>query len=120
MAVERIAGLGHVEQERTRLEAFAAGCGEIVAKIDKGLGPHAVDIGNGAAGERRKAEAENGADIGLAHVGDDLLLDAAGGFQRLDRQQPLPEAPRIDGVGIVPFGCRSASPGHSRFGPFCG
>ena len=52
----------------------------------KALRPHHVDIGERAAGERRKAEAEDRADIGLAHVGDDALLDTARRLERLDRR----------------------------------
>src|ERR1700733_7127134 len=99
-AVERLALFRHVEQELAGFEAVAMKLGELVAQRDKGLGAHAVDIGNGAAGERRKAEAQDRADVGFAHVGDDALLDAAGGFQRLHRQQPRFELADIDRIRI--------------------
>ena len=48
-----------------------------LAQLDEALRPHHVDIGQRAAGERREAEAEDRADIGLAHVGDDALLEGS-------------------------------------------
>src|SRR5579863_880453 len=99
-AIERLAFFRHVVKELARLETLAAFLGESVAEIDKGFRSHAVDIGNGAAGERGKAEAEDRADVGFAHVGDDLLLDAPGGFERLDRQEPTLQNRNIDAVGI--------------------
>ena len=66
----------------------------------KRLRPHHVDVGERAAGERRKAEAEDRADIGLAHVGEHALLDAARGLERLDGEQPLLDLVLVDAVGI--------------------
>ncbi len=70
--------------------------GEAAAKGDESFAAHPIDVGDGAAGERRKAETENRADVGLAHVGDHALLDAAGGFERLDGEEPLLELRDID------------------------
>ena len=70
------------------------------AQIDEALGAHHVDVGKGAARERREAEAEDRAHVGLAHVGDDALLDAARGFQRLRHQQAVLELLDVDLVGV--------------------
>ena len=67
-----------------------------LAQLDEALRAHHVDVGQRAAGERREAEAEDRADIGLAHVGDDALLDAARGFQRLHHQEAVLELLDVD------------------------
>src|ERR1700693_3807144 len=86
--VEGTALFCHVDEEVARLETVAAGFRQPIAQIDKGFCAHAVDVGDGAASERRKAETEDRADVGLAHIGDHALLDAAGGFERLDGEEP--------------------------------
>ena len=68
--------------------------------IDEILRAHHVDVGQRAAGERRKAEAEDRADIGLAHVGEHVLLEAARGLQRLNAEQALLQLLDVDLVGI--------------------
>src|SRR5271154_5062844 len=98
--VECVAVLRHVGEELTWLKALAAGLGQPVAQIDEGSYAHAVDVRNRAAGKRREAEAEDRADVGFPDIGDHLLLDAAGGFERLDRQQPALEFGNIDRIGI--------------------
>ena len=70
------------------------------AQLDEVLGAHAVDVGQRAAGERREAEAEDRADIGLAQVGDDALLDSARGFQRLHHQEALLQLLDVERIGI--------------------
>ena len=76
-AVEGLALRRHVAQQLAaaskRGPYFAC---ELVAQLDEGLRAHAVDVGERAAGERREAEAEDRADIGLARIGDDALLHA--------------------------------------------
>src|ERR1700676_5251603 len=68
-AVERLALRRHLLQEFRRGEARAVFGLELVAQRDEILRPHEVDIGQRAAGKRRKAEAEDRTDIGFAHVG---------------------------------------------------
>src|SRR5688572_28288998 len=80
--VEGLAVLGHVEQQLGRLEALAELLLEALAQLDELLSAHHVDIGERAARERREAEAEDRADVGLAHVRDDAILHGACGFHR--------------------------------------
>src|SRR6185312_10346410 len=55
-AVECFALFRHVEQELRRGEARAVFGFELAAKLDELLRPHEIDVGQRAAGERRKAE----------------------------------------------------------------
>src|ERR1700689_2335221 len=110
-AIERLALFRHVGEELAGLEAVAMVLRELVAQRHESLRAHAVDIGDSAAGERRKAEAEDRADIGFAHVGDDALLDAAGGFERLYRQQPRLELGDIERVRIELVRLQIGEPG---------
>ena len=67
---------------------------------DEGLGAHAVDIGDGASGEGRVAEAENRADVSFAHVSDDTFLDATSRFESLNREQPRLQFFDVKRIGI--------------------
>src|SRR5262249_57036192 len=50
--------------------------------------------------EGGKAEAEDRAKVGVADVGEDALLEAAGGLERLaDEEAPL-QLGNVDGIGI--------------------
>src|SRR5215510_9432404 len=98
--VEGVVFRGHVDEQLCRREAITAGLFQTLAQLDEGLRAHHVDIGQRTAGERREAEAENRADIGLAHVGDDALLDAARGLERLDGEQTLLEHRNVDLRGV--------------------
>src|SRR5476649_992823 len=86
-AIEGVALGGEIEQERRRLEARAVFLFQRLAQFDELLRSHHVDVGQRAAGERRKAETQDRAHIGLAHVGDHALLEGARGFQRLHDQE---------------------------------
>ena len=61
---------------------------------------HEVDVGQGAAGERGEAEAQDRADIGLARVGHDAFFHGAGGLERLDHQEPLLQLGDVDRVRV--------------------
>ena len=78
-----------------------------MAQRDEILRAHEVDIGQRAAGEGGKAEAEDRADIGLAHIGDDVILDRARGFHRLHHQEALLQFLDVERVGIEMLGLQS-------------
>ena len=59
-----------------------------VAQLDKGPGAEHVEIGQRAAGPRRKAPAEQCPDIGVGGVGQNVFFQATGRFERLDREIP--------------------------------
>src|SRR5437879_2620429 len=67
-AVEGLAFGCHLLQQFRRGEARAVFGFQLVAELDEFFRAHEVDIGQRAAGERREAEAEDRADIGLARV----------------------------------------------------
>src|SRR3954468_9445828 len=73
-AVEGLVSRRHIFQQFRRGEARTVFGFESVAELDELSRTHEVDIGQRAAGERRKAEAEDRADIGLARIGDDVVL----------------------------------------------
>ena len=75
-------------------------CAKLLAQRDELLRAHHVDVGERAARIGRVAEAEDRADIGLAHVGEHAFLEAARGFQRLDREQAMLQLRHVDRVGI--------------------
>src|SRR5258708_21697175 len=66
-AVEGLALGRHLLEQFWRREARAVFCLQLVAQRDEILGPHEVDIGQRAAGERGKAKTQNRSDIGFAH-----------------------------------------------------
>src|SRR5690242_15766650 len=79
-AVEGLVPRRHVFQQLWRGEARAVFGFKLVAELDEFSRAHEVDIGQRAAGERREAETEDRADIGLARIGDDVILHRARGF----------------------------------------
>src|SRR3954453_21980390 len=85
--IEGLALLGHINEQLRRRKARAVFFLELLAEVDEGLRAHHVDVGQRAAGVRRKTEAEDRADVGLAHVGDDLLLEGTRGLDRLHYQE---------------------------------
>src|SRR5262245_63759102 len=85
--IEALALRRHLEQELVRLEALAVLLRELLAQRDELPRAHHVDVGERAARIGRVAEAEDRSDIRLAHVGQHVLLEAARGFERLDREQ---------------------------------
>src|SRR5438270_3607579 len=85
--VKALALARHLDEQLVRLEALAVFLRELFAQRDELLDAHHVDVAEGPAGVRRVPKAEDRADIGLAHVGEHALLEAARGFERLDREQ---------------------------------
>src|SRR5260370_14670869 len=73
-AVERLALGRHLDQEFWRGETRAVFRLQPVAKLDEFLGPHEIDVGQRAAGERRKAKTEDRAGIGLPGIRYQLIL----------------------------------------------
>jgi len=59
----------------------------------------------------REAEAEDRADIGLAHVGDDVILDGARGFHRLHDKKTLLQLLNVERVRIEVFRLQPAQLG---------
>src|SRR5581483_7257052 len=84
---------------------------KLAALGDEVLRTHHVDPRQRAAGEWRKAEAEDRADVGLAHVGEHLLLEAARGLERLDAEQAQLELPDVDLLGIERLRLEVGEPG---------
>src|SRR5260370_14356587 len=68
-AVERLAICRPLDQEFRRPEARTRFGLELAAKTDEILCAHEVDVGQRAAGEGGKAEAQDRADVGLARIG---------------------------------------------------
>jgi hypothetical protein len=99
-AVEGLALGGHLLEQLRRREARAVFLLEGVAERDEVLGAHEVDVGQRAAGERREAEAEDRADVRLAHVGDDVILDGARRFQRLHHQEAVLQLLDVERIRI--------------------
>src|SRR5437868_1515872 len=95
-AVEGLAALGHLAQQPVGPEARAVCLGEALAERDESLAAHAVDVGQRAAAERRKAKAEDGPHVGLANVRQDAFLKAACGLQRLNDQEALLQLREIE------------------------
>src|SRR6516164_9241419 len=116
-AVEGVALRGHVGEKVARREAQAVLAFEPFAQIDEAPRPRHVDVGQGPAGERREAEAEDRADIRLADIGDDALLDGSSDCTTSKRCF-ISSTSSVSGSSFVC--CNSASPGQSRFGPLCG
>src|SRR5262245_20797946 len=88
--VEALVLGGHVTQEFVRAEAFAIGVGEAVGFLHElRRAPEQVDVADAAAGVWRKAPGQDRADIGVARVGDDALLEAARHFDALAEEVAL-------------------------------
>src|SRR5262249_55507075 len=75
--VEGLALRGHLDEEPRGRKAQPVFLGQRLTQRDEFLRPHHVNIGERAARERREAEPEDRANIGLAYVGEDVLLEAA-------------------------------------------
>src|SRR6185312_2920784 len=99
-AVEGFALGGHLFEKLRRREARAVFGLELAAELDEVFRPHEVDIGQRAASERRKAESEDRADVGLARVDDDVILDRARGFHGLHHEEALLELLDIERIGV--------------------
>src|ERR1700677_3167732 len=110
LAVEALALGRHLPQAAARREARTVLAGEFLRPCDERLRAHAVDQRDRAAGERREAEAEDRADVGLAGVGDDALLHAARGLQRLREQEAVLQVLHGDRVRIEPLAGDLAEP----------
>src|SRR5271163_926083 len=114
-AIESLVLRRHAQQQLRWRKARPMPGGELFTHGDEADGTHHVDIGQGAAGERREAEAEDRADIGLADVGEDALLEAARRFERLDTEQAILELLHIDGVGVELDLLQVGEPGPQPF-----
>jgi hypothetical protein len=76
-AIEGFALLGHFHEQLRCAELLAVLARQHLAHVDKGLCAHAVDVAQRPARVGREAEAEDGAEIGLARIGDDAFLHGA-------------------------------------------
>src|SRR5262247_2143517 len=83
-AIERLVLGGHLGEELGGPEARTVLLLQRLAQLDEALGAHHVDVAQGPAGEGREAEAEDGADVALAYVGEHALLEDARALERLD------------------------------------
>src|SRR4051794_22796617 len=73
-AVEGLPFRGHLFQQLWGREARAVFRFKPAAQLDEFFRSHEVNIAQRTPGERRKAEAEDRADVGLARIGDDVIL----------------------------------------------
>src|SRR4029077_11684260 len=110
-AIKRLALFRHVGEKLRRLESLPASFGEIVPRSDKSVPPNAVNVRNIPAGKRRKAEAENRTDIGLAHIGHDPILDIARRFKRLNAKQAAFDDGNRDVMDSEPVRLQIGEPG---------
>src|SRR5690606_2359273 len=82
--VESLAFRRHVAQQRVGAEALAVLLGKAVAFLDEFLHAHLqVHEGADPSRVRREAPGEDGADVGVARVGDDAFLETAGDLDAL-------------------------------------
>src|ERR1043165_2297237 len=79
--IEALALLRHLDEQLVRLEALAVFLRELLAQRDELFHAHHVDVAERTTGVRRIAEAEDRADVRLAHVGEHALLEAARGLE---------------------------------------
>src|SRR4051812_15770636 len=75
-------------------------CPKPLAERQERLRAHEVDVGERAAGVGGEAEAEDRADIGLARIGDDALLDRARRLERLRDEKAALHLRDVERVGI--------------------
>src|SRR5690348_10251503 len=101
-AVKTGAGCRHFAQQTIRLKTIAMFFGKRFALRNESRGAQVVDHRQRPAGERRKAPAQDGADIAIARISDHVLFVAACRFERLNRQQPTFQFVKI---GIRAPGC---------------
>ena len=73
---------------------------KFLAKRDEIGRAHPIDVAQCAAGKWREAEADDRADIGLARIGDDAVLDHPRRLDRLGHEEPLLELADVDPVRI--------------------
>src|SRR4029077_14633545 len=71
-----------------------------LGELDEAFRAHPIDVGERAARERRKAEADDRADIGLPWIGDHALFHRARRLKRLSDEEALLELVLVDRVGI--------------------
>src|SRR3954452_2856716 len=76
-AVEAPAFRRHLFQQAVRTEASSMLLRQLPCKRNEHVDAHAVDVGQRAPGVRGKAEAEDGADVGLARISDHAFFDGA-------------------------------------------
>src|SRR5450759_3068043 len=70
---------------------------QFISALDKSVNAHAVDELHGTAGPGRKANAEDRADVGIMHAGEDVLVQTTGRLHRLAIEQAVFQ------VGDVPL-----------------
>src|SRR5882724_8622481 len=107
-AVERLALGRHFDQEFRRGEARAVFGLKLVAKLDELPGAHEVDVGQRAAGERRKAKTQDRADIGFAGIGDHVILHGTRGLHRLHHQKALLQLLDVERIRVEMFWLQAA------------
>src|SRR3954465_11120545 len=100
-SVEAAAGLRHLDNDRRRRKAIAVPIPRALADRHEGLRAHEVDVAQRAAGIGREAEAEDRADIGLARIGDDALLDRARRFERLRDEEAQLQLRDVEALAVV-------------------
>ena len=86
LGIDSRAAACEVAQHRIRHKPFAVLLRQPVTELDKAPGAEHVDVGQRAAGPRRKAPAENCPDIGGGGVGHDIFFETARRFERLGRE----------------------------------
>src|ERR1700733_11045662 len=119
LAVEALALGRHLPQAAARREARTVLASEFLGAGDERLRAQAVDQRDRTAGERREAEAEDRADVGLAGVGDDALLHAARGLQRLREQETVLQVSHRNRIGIEPLACDFLQARPEALGAIC-
>eukprot|EP00128_Syssomonas_multiformis_P011825 Colp12_sorted_trinity150504_noHs@34773 len=80
LVVELLAGLGVVDEDLGGLELGALGVSPPVHLVDELLGALLVQHAEGAAQERREADAEHSSDVTISGSADDLILQTEGGL----------------------------------------
>ena len=101
LAVERPALLRHLAKDARRLEALAVLLGQRVRVVDELLHAVVVDVCERAAGERGEAHRHDDADITVADVADDALVDAAGRLEALGEEVALPHGLGAGLLGVL-------------------
>jgi len=94
--VEGLALLCHIDQQSRCLELLAIFARQHLAHVDKGLRPHGVDVAQCTTGVGRKPEAQDGADIGLARIGDDAFFHCTRSFKGNRRQVAVLQFLNVD------------------------
>jgi hypothetical protein len=79
-AIESFAILGHVFQELVGLKAGAVFFGEALSFGDKSGDANTIHEADCAAGIGREAPAKDGADVGVARIGQHAFFKATRGF----------------------------------------